>query len=131
METAEAWQLSNPPILQLASLRASMEIFDKVGMEAIRKKSVELTKFLESELERGNDGSFTVITPSDPSERGAQLSLLFQGNARNRFEALRKADIICDFREPDVIRVAPAPLYNTFQDVQKFAAAVTASHVDP
>lgn len=118
--SAEGWQLSNSSILPLAALRASLEIFDRAGMEHIRQKSVQLTNFLEEGLRALESDSFQIITPDDPTERGAQLSLLFPQNGRMVFEALVTSDVVCDFREPGVIRVAPAPLYNTFSDVARF-----------
>jgi kynureninase len=119
--TAEGWQVSNPAILTLAALRASLEVFDSVGMDRLREKSTELTCYLESALLSIEKRAFEIITPSDPDERGAQLSLLFEKNAEATYEALKSADVVCDFREPKVIRVAPVPLYNTYTDVQRFA----------
>ncbi|MFV1979901.1 MAG: kynureninase [Rhodothermia bacterium] len=119
--TAEGWQISNPAILTLAALRASLEVFDSVGMDRLRKKSTELTRYLESALLSIDNRPFEIITPSSSDERGAQLSLLFKKNARESYEALKIADVVCDFREPDVIRIAPVPLYNTYADAQRFA----------
>jgi kynureninase len=119
---AEGWQLSNPAILPMAALRASMEIFDEVGMPRLRAKSVRLTGYLEALLRAADSGSFSIITPLDPEARGAQLSLRVP-SGRQLFETLLAAGFICDWREPDVIRVAPVPLYNTFQDVHRFATA--------
>jgi len=115
---AEAWQLSNPPILPLAALRASMEIFDEVGMEALHTKSVALTSYLEFLVSamRGIE----IITPSNPSRRGAQLSLRLTTKGKEVFDALQEQGVICDWREPDAIRVAPAPLYNSYLDVYRF-----------
>ncbi len=122
--TAEAWQLSNPPILAMAPIRTSLEIFDEVGMARLREKSLRLTGYLEFLLgEHGRD-RFEVITPADPAERGCQLSVLVHDRPRERFQALERAGVVADFREPNVIRVAPVPLYNTFHDVWAFADAI-------
>jgi kynureninase len=120
---AEGWQLSNPAILPMAALRASMEIFDEVGMTRLRAKSVRLTGYLESFLRAADSPAFSIITPFEPEARGAQLSLHIPRHGRRVFENLLAAGFICDWREPDVIRVAPVPLYNTFQDVHRFATA--------
>jgi len=118
---AEGWQLSNPPILPLAALRASMEIFDEVGMDRLRQKSELLTGYLEFLLDQQPARGFSVITPRDPKQRGAQLSLHLPSNGRTVFESLSSRGVMCDWREPDVIRVAPVPLYNSFLDVYNFA----------
>ncbi|XXF77874.1 kynureninase [Myxococcaceae bacterium GXIMD 01537] len=120
MPGAEGWQLSNPPIFQLAALRASMELFDAATMEALRKKSERLTGYLEFLLDRLPSGMVSVTTPRDPRQRGAQLSLRFRGEPRKLLPRLTEAGVVCDFREPDIIRAAPAPLYNSFLDVQRF-----------
>jgi kynureninase len=123
MTGAEGWQLSNPAILPMAALRASMEIFDEAGMLRLRAKSVRLTRYLESLLRAADSGAFSIITPLEPEARGAQLSLHVPRHGRRLFETLLAAGFICDWREPDVIRVAPVPLYNTFHDVHRFATA--------
>jgi kynureninase len=117
--TAEGWQLSNSPILAMAPIKASLEIFEEVGMDRLREKSVKLTTYLEYLL---NDAKLpiTIITPSEPGQRGCQLSLLTQRDGRKMFEALEANGVICDWREPDVIRCAPVPLYNSFEDVYRF-----------
>ncbi|MCI4667258.1 MAG: kynureninase [Bacteroidia bacterium] len=121
----EAWQLSNPPILSLAAIKASLEIFDQAGMENLRKKSLAMTKFLEKCLESlfpGNgQQTVKVITPKDPSERGCQLSIQVKGADKSMAKALYDEGVIVDWREPDVVRVAPVPLYNTFEEVLNFA----------
>lgn len=121
---ADGWQISNPPIFSLTPLRASLDLFDAAGLEALRAKSIRLTGYLESLLGTLESEAFTVITPSDPDARGCQLSLQIAegGNEPRRwFAALREADVVADFREPDVIRVAPTPLYNTFSEVWDLA----------
>lgn len=118
---AEGWQLSNPSILSMAALRASMDIFDEIGMERLRAKSERLTTYLEFLLEQKPQEGFAIITPRDPAQRGAQLSLRVSKNGRAVCESLAQQGIICDWREPDILRVAPVPLYNSFLDVYAFA----------
>ncbi len=118
---AEGWQLSNPPIFQLAALRAAMDIFDEVGMPKLRAKSVLLTGYLEYLLTREPPRNFAIITPADPEQRGAQLSLRMPHNGKRILQRLLEQNVICDWREPDLIRVAPAPLYNSFEEVYRFA----------
>lgn len=123
MHGADGWQLSNAQIMAMAPHLASLEIFDEAGMDALRAKSLLLTGFLFDSLAelRRSKPRFTVITPADPSARGAQLSLLMdEGVGRPAFEGLLRAGIVVDWREPNVIRLAPAPLYNSFQDVARF-----------
>lgn len=120
IEGAEGWQLSNAPVLAMAALRASLEIFDEAGMTAIRKKSELLTGYLEFLLNNLQNKNCSLITPTDPSQRGAQLSIRIKNSNKTLFNKLIESGIICDWREPDVIRVAPAPLYNSFSDVFQF-----------
>lgn len=120
MPGAEGWQLSNPSILTLAALRASMEIFDEAGMAAVRAKSISLTGYLEFLLDEHASPKFAIITPRDPAQRGAQLSLRIKGGGRALCDRLTEEGVICDWREPDILRVAPAPLYNSYQDVYRF-----------
>ncbi len=117
--TAEAWQLSNPPILSLAAIKSSLAIFDEVGMDALREKSEELTGYLEFLLKELGEDQIRVITPSNPKERGCQLSVQVKNANRALFDKLRENHIIADWREPDVIRLAPVPLYNTFEEVYR------------
>ncbi|MCG3173022.1 MAG: Kynureninase [Myxococcota bacterium] len=117
---AAGWQLSNPPILALAPLLASLEIFDQAGMAALRAKSLQLTGYLESLLDQSPPGRVRSLTPRDPERRGCQLSLCFERGGRELHQALTQAGCICDYREPGVIRVAPVPLYNSFHDVWRF-----------
>ena len=117
---AEGWQISNPPILQMAALRASLEIFDQAGMPELRKKSWMLTGYLQSLIERIDDDRISIITPNYPEQRGCQLSIRVKNSDRRLFEAVTSRGVFADWREPDVIRVAPVPLYNSFSDVYKF-----------
>lgn len=117
---AEGWQLSNPPIFQMAALRASLDIFAEAGMESLGEKSRKLTGYMEFLLSEIKDQRISVITPSNPKDRGCQLSIRVKNSDRGLFEALMKRGVIADWREPDVIRVAPVPLYNSFMDVYKF-----------
>ena len=118
---AEGWQLSNPPILSMAAIKASLEIFAEAGMERIREKSILLTGYLEKLLEEIPTDRIEVITPKDPERRGCQLSIRVRNADKTLFAQITTAGIIADWREPDVIRVAPAPLYNTFEEVYRFA----------
>jgi len=117
---AEGWQVSNPSVLALAALRASLDLFDEAGMDWVRERSVELTGYLESELDRHAGRGFSILTPRDPRRRGAQLSIRVPGSVRAVCERLADAGVICDWREPDILRVAPAPLYNTAGDIDRF-----------
>jgi kynureninase len=121
MRGAEGWQLSNPPIFQMASLRASLEVFAAAGMRNLREKSIKLTNYLEFLLGEIKDERIEVITPAAPAERGCQLSIRVRNADKNLFQAVTKHGVVADWREPDVIRVAPVPLYNTFTDVFRFA----------
>jgi kynureninase len=118
---AEGWQLSNPSILSAAALRASLDIFDEATMQRLRAKSESLTGYLSFFLNQNASKKFSVITPQDTAQRGAQLSLRVAENGRAICDALAKDGIVCDWREPDILRVAPVPLYNTFLDVHTFA----------
>src|SRR6266446_5900049 len=120
--SADGWQISNPPILSMAPLRASLAIFDEAGgMELLRAKSVKLTGYLQFLLEQAPSKLFTVITPDEPEARGCQLSILVHEHPKELFGKLAAAGVKCDFREPNVVRVAPTPLYNTFHEVWRFA----------
>jgi kynureninase len=124
---AEGWQLSNPPIMAMAPLRASLEIFDEVGMTALREKSISLTGYLEFLLESCRSQEFSIITPRDPAQRGAQLSLSIPKRGRVVQERLAEDGVLCDFREPNVMRVAPMPLYCTYTDVHRFVERLSAA----
>lgn len=124
---AEGWQLSNPPVLGLAPLRASLDLFDRVGMPALRNKSQQLTGYLEDLIRARLTDTLEIVTPAEPGRRGAQLSLRVSGgHARGRalFEHLAAQGVLGDWREPDVIRISPIPLYNTHADVLRFARSV-------
>jgi kynureninase len=116
---AAGWQLSNPSVLSAAPLIASLEIFSEARLVRLRAKSLQLTGFLEFLLEHLAP-AVRIITPAEPAERGCQLSLRVDG-ARHVFERLGAAGVVCDWREPDTLRVAPVPLYNRFEDVWRFS----------
>lgn len=118
---AAGWQMSNAQILPMAAHRASLEIFEEAGMDRLRAKSFLLTGYLEYLLLSGERKDFNIITPADPLQRGCQLSIVMHANGKETFDRLTENGIVADWREPDVIRVAPVPLYNTFEDVRIFA----------
>jgi kynureninase len=118
---AEGWQISNPPIVQMAALRASLDIFDQVGMSALREKSKRLTGYLEYLIRSLETDKVTIITPTDQTERGCQLSIRVKGDDKSVFDRVRAEGVSADWREPGVIRVAPVPLYNTFTEVFRFS----------
>lgn len=122
MEGAEGWQLSNAPVLSMAAHWASLEIYDEVGMERLNEKTVLLTGYLEFILDEltakyKDQCRFEIITPREKTRRGAQLSILVHGKGKALFDALSANGVVADWREPNVIRVAPVPLYNSFEDV--------------
>jgi len=119
-EGAAGWQMSNAQIMPMALHRASLEIFDAAGINALVQKSKLLTGFLEYVLLNGQRKDFRIITPSDPAQRGCQLSLVMEKDGKAVFDRLTQHGIIADWREPDVIRVAPVPLYNSFEDAWRF-----------
>jgi kynureninase len=126
---AEGWQLSNPPILAMVPLRISLEMFRRAGMPRLREKSLRLTGYLEWLVRSQLADLLEIITPADPARRGAQLSIrVLGGRERGRalFDYLVERGIIGDWREPDVIRISPAPMYNRFADCLAFAEAVRA-----
>jgi kynureninase len=127
VKAASAWALSNDPVISMAALKASLDLFDEAGIEILRAKSEQLTSYLEFIIQEknrkvsGNDNSLIkIITPEKSKERGAQLSLVFSKNGKSIFNKLTENGVVSDWREPDVIRVAPAPLYNSFLDVYRF-----------
>ncbi len=123
--TAEGWQLSNAPVLSMAAHKASLDIFDKAGMEPLIRKSKKLTGFLFYILDEINkehhEKLVEIITPQKKNEHGCQVSMLMHKKGKKVFDELSKAGVVADWREPNVIRVAPVPLYNTFEDVWRFA----------
>lgn len=123
MPTVEAWQLSNAPVLSMTPLLASLECFDKVGMPALREKGDNLTAYLEyviQEVAKMSDAGIKIITPSDKSKRGSQISMVIAKGGKQVFDILTKEGVIADWREPDVIRMAPVPMYNSFMDIYHF-----------
>ena len=117
IQTAEGWQLSNPPILSLAAIRASLSIFDEVGMDALIEKSKKLTSYLVYLLENIESDRISIITPQ---ERGCQISIRVKNGNKALFDKITDNGVIADWREPDVIRIAPVPLYNSYSDVYSF-----------
>jgi kynureninase len=118
--SAEAWQLSNPPILAMAGVWASLKIFEEAGMDRLRKKAVLLTGYLEFLVKSLGEDLINIVTPSDPAHRGSQLSIQVKNADRKLFDAIIDRGVMADWREPDVIRVAPVPMYNSFEDVYNF-----------
>jgi kynureninase len=118
---ADGWQISNPPILAMAPLKESLAIFDEAGMDALRRKSVVLTGYLEWLLRRAGQPRFEVITPADSDARGCQLSLRALDRSGDALRSTEGGEVIVDRRPPDVLRVAPVPLYNTFHEVWRAA----------
>ena len=114
---AEGWQLSNPPILSMAAIKASLELFSEVGMPALRKKSIRLTGYLEYLILELQNEHISIITPKDPEQRGCQLSIQVRNADKSLHTKLSEANVITDWRTPDVIRCAPVPFYNSFEDV--------------
>ncbi len=124
---AEGWQLSNPPILALAALRASMEIFSEAGLRALRAKSVSLTGYMEFLLRHQDSAKFSIITPVEQHRRGAQLSIRLASQGRKLCDRMAVNGVFGDWREPDVFRIAAVPLYNSYQDVYQFVQRFLAS----
>lgn len=133
MPTAEAWQVSNAPVFSMAVHREALELFDRAGMDRLRAKSEQLTGYLAFIIDtvaKETNTKLEVITPNDPAQRGCQLSVLAYGKGRDLFDALTKRGVIVDWREPDpgspigagVIRMAPVPMYNSFEDVFRFGS---------
>ena len=119
-KSADGWQLSNPPIFAMAALKTSLQIFDEAGMAELRAKSKRLTGYLEFLLNSKSSLDVELITPAESAQRGCQLSIRLCKNARSVADALADEGVVVDVREPDVIRVAPTPLYNRFSDVRRF-----------
>ena len=117
----ESWQLSNPPILSMAAILASLKIFEEAGISNLRKKAIQLTSYLEFLVDKINDDRVKIITPRDPKERGSQLSIQVKSADKSLFDKISEKGVIADWREPDVIRIAPVALYNSYMDVFRFA----------
>lgn len=113
---AGSWQMSNAPVFNMVAHNAALDIFDKAGMAALREKSERMTGYMEWLLKQVKHLPFTIITPTEPKRRGCQLSMLFGDHGREVFDKLTDAGVVADWREPNVIRIAPVPLYNTFED---------------
>jgi len=120
MPTVEAWQLSNPPILAMAAVWASLRMFEEVGMERLRKKAIALTGYMEFLVNSLGDDVINIITPSDPNQRGSQLSIQVKNADKALFDKITEKGVIADWREPDVIRVSAVPMYNSFEDAWLF-----------
>jgi len=128
--SAEAWQLSNAPVFSMAVHRASLDLFDRAGIDALRTKSVQLTNYLEFVIQgvaKDTGAQLEIITPSDADERGCQLSILAHGHGKALFTKLTERGVVADWREPNVIRAAPVPLYNSFEDVFRFGEILKAA----
>ncbi|XZF16452.1 kynureninase [Chitinophagaceae bacterium MMS25-I14] len=117
---AASWQMSNAPVFNMVAHLASLDIYEKAGMAALREKSLRMTSYLEYLLKDISHLPFTIITPADTARRGCQLSLLFGARGREVFDKLTAEGVIADWREPNVIRIAPVPLYNTYEDCYRF-----------
>jgi kynureninase len=117
---AASWQISNAPVFNMVAHNASLDIFEKATMSALREKSISLTGYMEFLLNEITHLPFEIITPADPDRRGCQLSLLFGERGREVFDALTEHGVVADWREPNVIRIAPVPLYNTYEDCYRF-----------
>ena len=122
MEGAEGWQLSNPPILSMAAIKASLDLFEEVGMNALREKSEKLTGYFEFLINQIETDRIRIITPKNPKERGCQLSIQVKNADKSLHQKLMDHHIITDWREPDVIRCAPVPMYNSFEDVYQMVS---------
>lgn len=123
IQGADGWQISNLPVLSLAPYLASVELFAEIGMDALIAKRNTITAYLEfvlREIDREVQGNFEIITPSNPLERGCQLSVFLHGEGRSLFDYLMKNGVIIDWREPNVIRLAPVPMYTSFEDIYRF-----------
>jgi len=129
MPNADAWQLSNPPVLSLAPYLASLELFDKVGMETLIEKRNRIVAYLEfilKQIDKEVESTFEIITPQDQKERGTQLSVFLHGEGRRLFEYLMENGVMVDWREPNVIRLAPAPFYCSFENMYRFGQILKA-----
>jgi len=128
MPTAEAWQVSNAPVLSMAAHRTALEQFDRAGIANLRAKSERLTAYLAfvvADVARTTGTRLEVITPDDPAQRGAQLSLIAHGHGKALFNRIQERGVMADWREPNVMRIAPVPMYNSFEDVWGFGEVLT------
>ena len=129
MGTAESWQLSNAPVLNMAIHKLSLDIFESAGgIDALRERSIRLTSFLEKTIHAvaaDTETDLEILTPSNPVERGCQLSIVAHGQGRDLYDKLSASGVVVDWREPDVIRMAPVPLYNSFEDIARFGQILT------
>lgn len=122
--TAEGWQLSNAPVLSMAAHKASLDTFAEAGMPSIYEKAANLSayaRFMVEEVNKANENIINIITPAGKTQHGCQLSMVFARNGKAIFEFLKQHGVLSDWREPDVIRIAPVPLYNSYTDVYQFA----------
>jgi len=124
---AAGWQLSCPPVLAMAPLGPALALFDEAGLDRLRAKSIRLTAYLEWLLATGLEGEIEILTPLDPERRGAQLSVRLPGRADRAQARLQEAGVVCDHRQPDVLRLAPAPLFNTFREMWRTAETLRAA----
>jgi kynureninase len=131
--SADRWQLSNPPIFSMTPVKASLQLFDRAGIDQLRAKSIRLTGYAEWLIDQINDqinanapasNRIGILTPRDPDRRGCQLSLVLPGDARRAHDGLKARGVVCDFRSPNVVRVAPTPLYTSFHDVWRLGQAL-------
>jgi kynureninase len=126
---AEGWQMSNVPVLTMAAHRAALDLFDEATLTALREKSLKLTAYMEYIIREANKKirfeKFIIITPSDPTARGAQLSVVCKEGGKKVFDELTSKGLIGDWREPEVLRFAPVPLYNSFEDVFRFGEIIS------
>jgi kynureninase len=122
MDGAEGWQLSNPPILSMAAIKASLDLFDEVGMDALREKSEKLTGYFEFLIHEIDSEYIKIITPSNPKERGCQISIQVKNADKSLHTKLTEQFVITDWREPNVLRCAPVPMYTSFEDVYRMVS---------
>jgi len=131
MPTAESWQLSNAPVFSMAVHKVALDLHDEVGMDKLREKSILLTAYLEFVIQEVSEQSassyFEIITPNNPKERGSQLSILAHGLGKSLFDKLTENGVIADWREPNVIRIAPVPMYNSFEDCFRFGEILSSA----
>ena len=119
-EGAGSWQMSNAPVFNMVAHNASLDLFEKATLPTLREKSVNMTAYMDYLLRQITNLNFEIITPSDPQKRGCQLSLLFSERGKEVFAILEENGVIADWREPNVIRIAPVPMYNTYEDCYRF-----------